>query len=157
MGYKRDEVGYRPYRICQDNGALIVNGHEHSYARTRTLLDIGNRKGSHGVAGAPDELLLGPGSTAVVVSGLGGTGIRGYSSLFHADDSWWAAFVTSDRVMRSGKDERRVLTRGYSGALILDLGLANRANEGRGYFVLAETRQVLDRFTLRSVAPSSAR
>jgi hypothetical protein len=153
VGYKRDEVGYKPYQICQKFGALVVSGHEHSYSRTRVLTQIGVREKDHGVNGLVDELQLGPGRTAVIVTGLGGTGIRGYSSLFHDDDHWWAAYVTSDRRMRSGKSESYRLVQGYSGTLVLDLGLERRANVGRGYFVLAQSRQVMDQFELTTTLP----
>jgi 3',5'-cyclic AMP phosphodiesterase CpdA len=148
VGYKNDEVGYEAFHICQKHGALVVSGHEHSYSRTRVLTRVGDRGQAHGAVGPFDELSLAPGRTAVVVAGLGGVGIRAYAPRFHDDDRWWATYVTRDRVMRAGRIERHRLEKGYSGALVLDLGLERRANVGRGYFVLAQSRRVMDRFEL---------
>jgi hypothetical protein len=150
VGYKNDEVGYEAYRICQRYGALVVSGHEHSYSRTRVLTRVGDRGQSHGAVGPFDALSLGPGRTAAIVIGLGGTGIRAYAPRFHDDDRWWAAYVTRDRIMREGRTERHRLEQGYSGALVLDLGLEGRADLGRGYFVLAQSQRVLDHFDVQT-------
>jgi len=156
VGFKSDEVGYNSYQICQKYGALVVTGHEHSYARTRVLSEVGNTANYHGATGTYDDLFLGPGRTAVIVSGLGGKGIRPYAERFHDDDRWWAAYLTSNRSMRSGKSERQHLDQGYSGALVLDLGLPSQPDHGRGYFVLAQGMRIVDQFDVKRVARGSA-
>jgi hypothetical protein len=63
--------------------AIIATGHEHSYARTKTLtsmqkqvIDTIQHPAVDGVPGKPDRLLVAPGRSFVFVSGLGGTGMR---------------------------------------------------------------------------------
>jgi predicted phosphodiesterase len=90
VGLKTDEVGYLAYQECMNAGALVVTGHEHSYARTRTLSRIGLPLSGHGAAGKYDFLQLAPGQTFVVVSGLGGASIRPFDPPAHEDDTWWA-------------------------------------------------------------------
>ena len=81
-GGKEDEMDWATYRACQDAGAIIATGHEHSYARTVTLTDLGNGEAGHGATGTPDRLEVGPGRTFVFVSGLGGESLRDYRVYF---------------------------------------------------------------------------
>ncbi len=57
------------------HAAIIVTGHEHSYQRTKTLISIQNQTIDPAWP-LPDEVRVAPGSTFVVVSGLGGRNIR---------------------------------------------------------------------------------
>ena len=81
IGKKQDETGWEVYDECKNNGAMIVSGHDHSYARTKTLIDFGQQivdkdwSESH-------ELRLKQGSSFVVVSGLGGHSIRNQENCF---------------------------------------------------------------------------
>ena len=43
MGNKEDQTGWEVYNACKDGGAIIATGHEHSYHRTNTLIDIENQ------------------------------------------------------------------------------------------------------------------
>jgi hypothetical protein len=90
VGGKVDEVGWRAYQICARFGVPVVTGHEHSYARTYALSSVGNRSLRHGAGGSASDLILGPGRTFVVVSGLGGASARVWTKE-HLEDSWWAS------------------------------------------------------------------
>jgi hypothetical protein len=83
IGGKHDEIGWSVYEVCRINGAIVATGHEHSYARTKTLTSMQNQTVDttqhaplDGVPGNPDQLLVAPGRTFAFVSGLGGTGMR---------------------------------------------------------------------------------
>jgi hypothetical protein len=77
-------------------GAMIRTGHEHSYARTRTLTDLGNSGAPHGVTGEMDSVDVAPGKTFVAVSGLGGASLRSYDAALHDGETWWASMYTSN-------------------------------------------------------------
>jgi hypothetical protein len=103
VGLKSDEVGWDAYRVCQDGAAIITTGHEHSYSRTYTLTDVGNRLDGHGAYGAPDTMLVSEGSTFVTVSGTAGQPFRVYEASYHDADTWWASWYTSNSYKRNGK------------------------------------------------------
>jgi hypothetical protein len=102
VGTKSDEVGWNAYKECMNAGAIIATGHEHSYSRTRTLTNLGNSASGHGVTGAHELVEIAPGRTFVFVSGLGGVGVRPFSTSQHNDDTWWSSYYTSDRWYRHG-------------------------------------------------------
>lgn len=101
-GDKSDEITWKAVQNCQDNAAIVVMGHEHSYARTLTLTDVGNEGAGHGAVGLPELMEVGPGSTFSVCSGLGGASIREYDPDLHDDDTWWATLYTSNYHRRDG-------------------------------------------------------
>jgi hypothetical protein len=102
-GGKSDETGWGVYEACQQGGAIIATGHEHSYSRTRTLTDLGASENDHGVTGEEDLVRVSPGETFVFVSGLGGQGIRDYHNDLHDGNSWWSTIMTSDFYMKHGE------------------------------------------------------
>jgi len=75
LGKKNDSTGWDVYEQCRINGAIIATGHEHSYARTKSLSDIQNQI-VHPDYSDQNNLVVAPGTTFVFVSGLGGTGVR---------------------------------------------------------------------------------
>lgn len=131
-GDKSDEVGWTAYQHCQDDGAIVVTGHEHSYARTRTLTDLGNAKNQHGAVGMPELLEVGPGSTFAVVSGLGGKSIRNYSANLHANQQWWASFYTGDYHRKNGTEVKG--SKANYGALFLRFHVDGDPDAAHGYF-----------------------
>ena len=102
VGAKIDEVGWQAYRICAEFGAPIITGHEHSYARSYALSSVGDRKQKHGAGGSASELIIGPGSTFVVVSGLGGESARIFTP-DHKSDSWWASIYAGNYQVTNGE------------------------------------------------------
>ena len=131
-GAKTDEVGWLAYRICQQHGAPIFTGHEHSYARTYTLRAVGARAQGHGAFGPADLLSVGPGRTFVAVSGLGGLSAR-VRTPDHVSDSWWATIYAADYQLVNG------VLRGTSpevefGALFVTFGADGDPTLARAYF-----------------------
>lgn len=131
-GDKSDDVGWPAFKSCQDDGSLIVMGHEHSYARTRTLTEIGNKDHGHGAIGRPELLGVGPGRTFTAVSGLGGKSIRQFDASLHKDDTWWATLFTSDYYRRNGV-EIEDFTADY-GVLFMRFNVNGAPSVARGYF-----------------------
>jgi hypothetical protein len=101
LGGKEDEAGWGVYQACQDEGAIIITGHEHSYSRTYSLDDVGSAAVGHGAFGTPELMLVGGGSTFVNVVGIGGKDLRDFESS-HEDDSWWASYYTTNACMING-------------------------------------------------------
>jgi hypothetical protein len=75
IGGKGDEMGWTVYETCRERGAIIMNGHEHSYERTKTLTNMTAQEVDVNCQD-PNKVCVGPGRTFVVVTGLGGVGIR---------------------------------------------------------------------------------
>ena len=137
-GEKRDEVGWAAYEQCRRAGAIIVTAHEHVYARTRTLVDLPRRTVSP-EAPAHDRLVVRPGSTFVVVSGLGGRSIRDQERCLprtypYGCNGEWASIYTSDQDARPG-------------VLFLRLSADEDRRWGSGYFKNIDC-VIVDRFTI---------
>jgi len=75
VGGKSDEMGWGVYEAWRQAGAIIQTGHEHSYERTRTLIDTSTQTVDPSCNSATD-LCVGPGRTFVTVTGLGGSSVR---------------------------------------------------------------------------------
>jgi predicted phosphodiesterase len=152
VGEKGDEVGWDAYRRCMDFGAIIATGHEHSYSRTVNLTDLGNEEAGHGnlLGRDPAQLELAPGNTFVVVSGLGGTGIREYIEDQHDDDTWWATIYTSDYVMQYGDVVEGLPV--VPGVFFVDFHVDGDPYKARAYFksVLGD---IVDEFEIQAEAP----
>jgi len=67
----QDETGYEPYEMCRQEGAMIITGHSHCYARTHLLSDTISPL----VESSSSPYTLSPGNTIVVANGLGGNSI----------------------------------------------------------------------------------
>ncbi len=87
VGAKSNEVGWGVYEKCQEYGAIIATGHEHSYSRTHLMNDIVNQT----VASTDDPMVLQEGTSMVFVSGLGGKSVRDQER----GGEWWASIYTS--------------------------------------------------------------
>lgn len=130
VGAKQDEVGWVAYQACQAAGAIVVTGHEHSYARSRTLTAIGDMVHGHGAVGPLNKVEVGPGRTFVAVSGLGGIQTRKFDTS-HIADGWWGAYFTADRQIVNGEVTRMPHEKDGVGALFLDLGAEGDMKRGR--------------------------
>jgi hypothetical protein len=144
VGTKSDEVGWNAYRECQSAGAIVSTGHEHSYSRTLTLTNVG--ASGHGAVGAYDVMELRPGRNFVFVSGLGGVGIRAFSTTYHSSDTWWSSYYTSDRWYRNGVMQSGV---GNYGALFVRFHVNGDPRLATAYFKDISGR-VVDTFTIRA-------
>jgi len=75
IGGKGSEVGWGPYEECRIGGGIITTGHEHSYSRTKTLINMQTQTVDPAWPD-PNTVRVIPGSTFAFVSGLGGSSIR---------------------------------------------------------------------------------
>jgi predicted phosphodiesterase len=144
LGGKGNEVGWGAYQACQDGGAIVATGHEHTYGRTKTLTQLGNEKEGHGAIGEADIVEVGPGRTFVFVSGMGGTGIRAFGAS-HEDDTWWATQYTSNVYTVNG-----VAVDEYEpelGVLFIDFHVDGDPYKAHGYFKNL-TGEMIDEFTI---------
>ncbi len=144
LGYKSDEVGWPAYQACQAGGAIIATGHEHSYGRTRTLTNLGDHDGEHGVVGPPELVYVSPGSTFVFVSGMGGNEIR-YFGGDHADDTWWATQYTRDVYVANGDPMGDFEPK--LGVTFIDFHVDGDPYKARGYFKNV-AGEMIDEFTI---------
>ncbi|MDX2019667.1 MAG: DNRLRE domain-containing protein [Deltaproteobacteria bacterium] len=146
VGGKGDEMGYDVYEACKNQGAIIINGHEHTYHRTKTLSSFTNQTISSSCA-TGSSLCVGPGRSWLAVVGTGGTGLRDqvrcaptassapYASLNTTDASCpiWASIYTSNQGAQFG-------------ALFLTFHVDGNPKKGTGYFKNV-SGQVIDSFT----------
>ena len=140
VGTKPNAVGWNVYETCRQNGAIILTGHEHSYGRTKTLIDMS----SQAIDPAwplPDNLRVGPGASFTVQQGLGGRPIRPQGRCLPASPPYgcngeWASILSTTN-------------NGNYGALFLDLGINGDPTKGRGTFIDVNG-QVLDTFDITS-------
>ncbi|MDC0673683.1 metallophosphoesterase [Nannocystis radixulma] len=142
-GDKGDEVTWQALRNCQDNAAIVVMGHEHSYARTRTLTDLGNAATGHGAVGLPELMEVGNGRTFTACSGLGGASIRDYDPDLHDDDTWWSTIYSGNYHRRDG-EEVQEFSVDY-GVLFMRFHVGGDPAAAHGYFKNIQG-EVLDEF-----------
>ncbi|HEY6560500.1 MAG TPA: DNRLRE domain-containing protein [Polyangiaceae bacterium] len=145
VGGKGDEVGWNAYRECMTGGAMVATGHEHSYSRTLTMTNVGNRSAGHGAVGAHTLVELGAGRNFVFVSGLAGVGIRDYVASSHDDDTWWSSYYASNRWVKNG-----TLMSGTAryGALFVRFNVDGDPKRARAYFKDVNGR-LADEFTIQ--------
>jgi hypothetical protein len=132
VGEKGDEAGWEPFQACQAEGAMIVNGHEHSYARTLTLGDVGNAAAGHGAGGDWDLVALALGHTYVTVSGMGGKSLRAYAADRHDDDTWWSSGFTSNVTIDDGTRTPSFNLLESAAAVFVELGVDGDPRKARG-------------------------
>jgi hypothetical protein len=89
VGTYGDNTGWGVYEACRDGGAFVVNGHEHSYARTYLMDSFENQI----IANTSRTLELQEGKSFALHSGLGGHSIRNQDE----DWPWFDAIYTSDQ------------------------------------------------------------
>ncbi len=129
-GDKPSDIGWKAFQHCQKDGSIVVMAHEHSYARTKTLTDIGSK--DHGATGLPDLLEVGPGSTFSVVTGLGGKSIRGWEEKLHKSDTWWGTLYASDYWRKNGVEMKKPSS--DQGVLFIRFNVGNDPSAAEGYF-----------------------
>jgi len=101
LGTKRDEAGWAPYETCRIEGAIIATGHEHSYHRTRTLVDM-EQQVIDSVFSDTNQVRVAEGATFAFVSGMGGKGTRNQDRCLPIEppygcDGVWASIYTDDQ------------------------------------------------------------
>ena len=92
VGVKPDESGFDIYETCRALGAMIANGHEHSYARTKNIFNYPLHEFSNS---SSSDVVLDFSTNFAVVTGMGGYG-RNPATLEARSNPWWAAIAASD-------------------------------------------------------------
>ena len=169
VGGKTNQQGWGSYQACQDAGAIIATGHEHSYSRTYTMSDPAHSDGSHIIVGQPDVLQVeqgSPGKSFAFVSGIGGREARDYHPEVADSHGWWATIYTWDSAITDPNRERycvnnctdeSTLTQdrsnditGYpqqNGALFITFNVDGDPRKARGEFKITDG-SVYDSFTI---------
>ena len=141
---REDDVGWGAYAEAIRGGAIVATGHEHSYARTRTLVDAENQTVDPSCSDAV-QLCVGPGRSFVFQSGLGGRSIRRQKRCLpttfpYGCNGEWASIYTSSQGAKYG-------------ALFIVFNVEGNPNRARGYFKNI-AGVVVDSFTVvRSASP----
>ena len=169
-GGKRDDTGWGVYRDCQEAGAIIATGHEHSYSRSYTLTDLGNEEAGHGATGSPERMELGAGKTFVLVNGLGGKSGRDYHCEQHEDDTWWATifarnFWLANGVVKEkncstmdpeGKQYARTVREYADGVLFITFNPGGQTHLARGEFLTVEGDRIDEFEIVNERSPDAA-
>jgi hypothetical protein len=84
------------------------------------------------------------GGNVVFVSGLGGAGIRDYSSTEHDDDTWWASYYAANGWVKNGVLQSGT---GTFGALFVRFHVNGNPRRAEAYFKDVNGR-VADEFVI---------
>ena len=138
IGGKLNKTGWGVYENCKNAGAIIATGHEHSYSRTKTLIDIENQIVDPEWS-ERNKLRIKEGSTFVFVSGIGGESIRDQErclplSYPYGCNGEWANIYTSDQ-------------HATYGALFCTFNAGGQPNKAYCYFKDIDGR-IIDEFTI---------
>lgn len=130
VGGKGDETGWEVYETCREHGALIANGHEHSYARTNVLSSMQWQI----VADEISPYIIHPGQTMSWHAGMGGQRLREQQRCEDGCNGEWATIYTS--------------TQGaVHGALFIEFYVDDDPRKARGYFKNING-EIVDQFEL---------
>eukprot|EP01125_Pyxidicula_operculata_P013425 TRINITY_DN4453_c0_g1_i1.p1 TRINITY_DN4453_c0_g1~~TRINITY_DN4453_c0_g1_i1.p1 ORF type:complete len:853 (+),score=184.51 TRINITY_DN4453_c0_g1_i1:53-2560(+) len=134
VGEKSDEVGWDPYNACKDAGAFIINGHEHSYCRSKTISSY-KPESPDFIDGSGEELVTRSGESWLAVAGTAGMDIRPCSGNLRYNP-WWSSVLCSPDFTDMG-------------ALICKFNLNGVKNRAYCYF-LSNKKEILDSFYVTS-------
>jgi hypothetical protein len=149
LGEKLDDVGWEPYEVCREYGAIIATANEHSYSRTRTLVDFENQVVDPNHTD-PNNVKVIPGSTFAFVSGLGGKSIRNQDRCLpttfpYGCNGEWASIYTSDQGAKYG-------------ALFIEFNFGGDPTSARGQFINIDG-EIIDDFMISvasdNIAPAA--
>ena len=140
VGDKGDATGWEVYNKCKDGGAIIATGHSHSYARTKTLIDM-EKQIVDTQWPEPNRLRVKEGATFVFVSGLGGESIPSQTRCFpttypYGCNEEWASIYTASQDATYG-------------ALFCTFNVDGQPNKAHCYFKNIDG-VVIDEFTITS-------
>jgi len=97
IGGKEDEVGWDIYETCREQAAMIMTGHEHTYARSYVMTDIETQQ----LLNTNDTLTLQKGQSFVIQNGIGGKDVRDWDTDLRSNP-WWASTHASDDGLKAG-------------------------------------------------------
>jgi predicted phosphodiesterase len=114
VGPKSDEMGWGIYESCRNQGAIIAQGHSHTYSRSKTLTND-QTQAVDPTCSDPYDVCVGPGRNFFFDSSLGGVDTRSLDSV--ASAPYWAQTYT-----------------GSFGALFITFNVGGDPNKAQGYF-----------------------
>lgn len=149
LGEKGNETGWDVYEACRSMGAIIATAHEHSYSRTKTLVNMQTQE--------PDPLwpdtatvAVGPGKTFAFVSGLGGKDMRRqirclpHTPPYGCNGIWAHIFTTH----QTGNQQK-------FGALFITFNAQGDPRKAHGVFRTTDGT-IIDEFTILAPDPNAA-
>lgn len=154
------------YEACRQRGAIVVNGHAHTYGRTRTLMktnppviDTSSDVDCNGVDRVCTRIMSGAGGsddggrTIVVDSSNGGDGAREAVCSKVSGSNWWASIsATNTNVKNHPGPGFPCGTTGSAstsrdGAMFITFNVDGNPRKARGYYKNT-SGQIWDEFTL---------
>ncbi|MBI4396206.1 MAG: metallophosphoesterase [Elusimicrobia bacterium] len=146
VGKKENEASWEPYKAALEGGAIIATAHEHSYERTKTLVDMESPRVDP-LWPDPHRLRVGPGATFAFVSGLGGKDIRSQTRCLPADPPYgcqgeWGKIYTSNHGAKHG-------------VLFITFHVDGDPRKARGEYVNID-HELIDSFTIERPAEARA-
>ncbi|WP_394828179.1 metallophosphoesterase family protein [Pendulispora albinea] len=115
VGPKSDEMGWTVYENCRKQGAIVAQGHSHTYSRSKTIV-ADSAQTVDSTCSGPFDLCVAPGKHFFFDSSLGGHDIRSKNSTV-ASKSYWGTTYT-----------------GSFGALFIEFHVDGDPRKARGYF-----------------------
>jgi hypothetical protein len=112
---KDDEMGWQIYENCRAQGAIVAQGHSHTYSRSKTLINDTAQIVDEN-CNDPFSLCVGPGRHFFFDSSLGGVDTRGLNTTWSAKPHFASAYS------------------GAFGALFIEFNVDGDARKARGYF-----------------------
>lgn len=112
-GGKGDEMPWTMYESCREQGAIVAQGHSHTYSRSKTI-SADQALTVDPTCSDPFALCVGPGKHFFFDSSVGGVGLR---TLENASKPHWASTYASD-----------------FGALFIEFHVDGDPRKARGYF-----------------------
>ena len=113
VGPKNDEMGWAVYESCRNAGAIVAQGHSHTYSRSKTLTADATQTVDTACSD-PFSLCVGPGKHFFFDSSVGGVGLR---TLDNGNKPHFASTYSSD-----------------FGALFIEFNVDGDPKKARGYF-----------------------
>lgn len=113
VGPKDDEMSWQIYENCREAGAIVAQGHSHTYSRSKTVTADQALTVDTGCSD-PFALCVGPNKHFFFDSSLGGTDLR---STEETNKPHWAAFDATNY-----------------GALFIEFNVDNDPRKAKGYF-----------------------
>ena len=139
VSYKGDSVGWGAFEICRRRGAFVVNGHAHSYARSKEMARYGRKVYGH----TKKELVVShPGIDRVYLSsgenGTNGVAVVGFGGYKNEPQlrggDHWAKIYSSECLPGDDACERAPEARKF-GALMCDFSDAQPGAEAECWTV----------------------
>lgn len=123
IGPKDDEMGWATYEACRTAGAIVAQGHSHTYSRSRTLTNDTTQTVDPSCKD-PFDLCVGAGRHFFFDSSVGGQDLRSPTTSIASRPYWGSTFT------------------GAFGALFIEFNVDGDPNKARGYFKTTEDRVV---------------